>query len=411
MYKNISHKEKVNLRGDGYEYIGSYKIKDITIDGKNKNGKVVYIRVKCPYCNEEYDVRYNSFVTRSHKCSNCCNDYENSFAYYIQQELKEPLNKYWDWEKNTINPYLIHKSSNKKVWIKCTEKDYHGSYLIELSNFYIGRRCSYCARRKIHPKDSFAQWGIDKFGNDFLEKYWSDKNTLNPWKVSPQTNKTIYIYCQEKEYHNDYGGYPTTPNMFYKGARCGYCHHLRVHPKDSFGGKYPEKAKYWSSNNKISPYEVSPKVHRSYKFICEKCDEEFEKRLDSLNQADSGVVCHKCNGSQGETRIIRWSDKNNKTYIHDEYYFNDLLGIKNSLLRPDFIYPQEKIWIEYDGAQHDEWQEGWQSKDNFITLQANDKVKDLYAREHGWKLIRIKAKDFNNIEFILEDIFNGLYLK
>ena len=110
-------------------------------------------------------------------------------------------------------------------------------------------------------------------------------------------------------------------------------------------------------------------------------------------------------------RIIRWSDKNNKTYIHDEYYFNDLLGVKNSLLRPDFIYPQEKIWIEYDGAQHDEWQEGWQSKDNFITLQANDKVKDLYAKEHGWKLIRIKAKDFNNIEFILEDIFNGHYLK
>ena len=408
MYKNINHKEKVNLRGDGYEYVGSYKIKDITIDGKNKKGKLVYIRVKCPYCNKEYDVSYNSFITRSDKCSNCCNDYENSFAYYIQQELKEPLNKYWDWGKNTVNPYLIYKSSNKKVWIKCTEKDYHGSYLIGLNNFCIGKRCSYCACREIHPKDSFAQWGINKFGNDFLEKYWSDKNTLNPWRISPQSNKTIYIYCQEKEYHNDYGGYSTTPSVFYKGTRCGYCHHLRVHPKDSFGSKYPEKAKYWSSNNEISPYEVFPRAHRSYKFICEKCNKEFEKRLDSLNQADSGVVCHKCNESKGETKIVRWSDKNNKIYIHDEYYFDDLLGVKNSLLRPDFIYPQEKIWIEYDGAQHDEWQEGWQSKDNFITLQANDKVKDLYAKEHGWKLIRIKAKDFDNIENILESIFNGL---
>ena len=48
------------------------------------------------------------------KCNYCCNSYENSFAYYIQVELGESLNKYWNWEKNTVNPYLINKNINKK---------------------------------------------------------------------------------------------------------------------------------------------------------------------------------------------------------------------------------------------------------------------------------------------------------
>ena len=102
MYFNKEHKEKVENRGDGYVYIGSYRCGEITMDNKyDKNQS--YIRVKCPYCKKEYDIQLHHFNNGS-KCSNCCNFYENSFAYYIQQELKEPLNKYWDWEKNTVNP-------------------------------------------------------------------------------------------------------------------------------------------------------------------------------------------------------------------------------------------------------------------------------------------------------------------
>ena len=106
MYFNEEHKKKVIERGDGYTYIGSYKFKEVTIDGKKSKP---HIRIKCPYCGKEYDIRLDNFKSGS-ECTNCCNKYENSLAYYIQQELKEPLNKYWDWEKNNelgINPYYI----------------------------------------------------------------------------------------------------------------------------------------------------------------------------------------------------------------------------------------------------------------------------------------------------------------
>ena len=37
MYFNEKHKERVESRGDGYTYIGSYHRNEETIDGKNKN--------------------------------------------------------------------------------------------------------------------------------------------------------------------------------------------------------------------------------------------------------------------------------------------------------------------------------------------------------------------------------------
>lgn len=99
MYQNLEHKRKVKQRGDGYTYLGSYKTKEVTLDGKNKKCNSTYIRIKCPYCSKEYDVALNNFTRgNKSKCTNCCNSYENSFAYYIQVELGESLNKYWDWE-------------------------------------------------------------------------------------------------------------------------------------------------------------------------------------------------------------------------------------------------------------------------------------------------------------------------
>ena len=63
---------------------------------------------------------------------------------------------------------------------------------------------------------------------------------------------------------------------------------------------------------------------------------------------------------------------------------------------------EDKIWIEYDGSQHDEWKDKWMSYEEFTTLQEHDKRKDKYAKQYGWKMIRIKEKDYNNIEKILK---------
>lgn len=84
-------------------------------------------------------------------------------------------------------------------------------------------------------KYSFGQWLIDTYGENALDKYWSKKNTINPFEIYCKSDKKVWILCQNKEYHNDNGGYLTMCRHFYNGSRCPYCSSHKIHPKDSLG--------------------------------------------------------------------------------------------------------------------------------------------------------------------------------
>ena len=105
-------------------------------------------------------------------CKQC-----NSFAQWgIDNIDKDFLEKYWNYNKNILNPWEISYSSAKKIWIKCQKKDYHGSYQIRCADFTYNDRCPYCSNKKVHPKDSLGQYIIDNYGKEFLDKIWSSKN-------------------------------------------------------------------------------------------------------------------------------------------------------------------------------------------------------------------------------------------
>lgn len=104
--------------------------------------------------------------------------------------------------------------------------------------------------------------------------------------------------------------------------------------------------------------------------------------------------------SIGEKRISEYLNKNKIKYIYDFPYFDDLLSPRGNKLRPDFILPDYKIWIEFDGIFHYEQQyKGDGSED----IKIHDKIKDIYSQEHDWKLIRIPYWEIENIEKILKN--------
>lgn len=398
---DLSHKNLVENRQ--YKYILTYATNEVTIDGKNKNKKLTYIRIVCPYCNNEYDVTWNSFRDGT-VCSNCCNTYENSFAYHIQQELDESLNKYWDWEKNTVSPYLIYKNQNMRVWIKCQDTDYHGSYDIKCNNFFNKRRCSYCFGKKTHPRDSLAQWFVNNIGLDNFDKIWSDKNTINPWSIKRNANKKVWLRCLETDYHDDY--YTDCSSLMTKTNlnRCPQCtnHGGKVHYKDSFGSLYPEKAKYWSDINSVTPFEVSPRSNNKYWFVCQECGEEFERCLSNLNSRNCGVVCKECNCSQGETKVKEILDKFNITYETQKSYEN-LVGTKGRTLLYDFYLPNYNVLIEYQGAFHD-GNNSCQSKHDLNRQMINDQKKRDYANLYNMKLLEIWYWNDDDIENIIRQV-------
>ena len=77
-------------------------------------------------------------------------------------------------------------------------------------------------------------------------------------------------------------------------------------------------------------------------------------------------------------------------------------------MRPDFIIPGLKIWIEYDGEQHFEpvdftsKMSEEQIQEQFKKVQQNDQIKNQYAKDNNWTLIRIPYWDIDNIEQILD---------
>ena len=54
-----------------------------------------------------------------------------------------------------------------------------------------------------------------------------------------------------------------------------------------------------------------------------------------------------------------------------------------------------------------EYKEGFhQSYESYIVTKENDEIKNKYAKENNWKLIRINQCDFKNIDEIINNLLN-----
>ena len=142
----------------------------------------------------------NSFASKngsSMDCKKC-----NSIAQYILDSFpNKGLYEIWDKEKNgDLDPWSISKCSEIKIWIKCQEKDYHGSYETTPEHLSRGVRCSYCGGKKVHPLDSLGQYIIDNYGEEFLWKIWSDKNEISPFEVSVYSQKKVWWNCPDNKH-------------------------------------------------------------------------------------------------------------------------------------------------------------------------------------------------------------------
>ena len=207
---------------DGIKMYWSEKNEISPFDISKYSGKKVYFKcIKTDY-HDDYLMLVSDFVGRNSRCPQCNNIKGNfhpldSFGSYLE---KNNMMHLWS-EKNTIDPYSFYmKSAKTEILMKCEKTNYHGDYLAIANTFYHGKRCPYCASVSIHPKDSFGQYCVDTYGEDFFTTYWSDKNTLDPFTVGVYSKSKIWVKCQNDKSHEDY---ELGCANFKRGNRCPAC--------------------------------------------------------------------------------------------------------------------------------------------------------------------------------------------
>lgn len=372
-----------------YEDNNGITPKDISFSEHNKYWFV------CKECGTKREYNINSITNMGVilKCPYC-----NSFEKWCLDNNKSILDRF-DYEKNDFKPSEVSYGSKKYVYLKC-ENGKHNSSPYMIKN--ITRGLTNCECTKCH---SIAQWGLDTFGDDFLEKYWDyEKNDVDPFEIA-MANRQIYVWikCPDVDYHGSYDIKPIDLTATKDKMTCPYCYNTRVHKFDSLGYLHPEVLELWSDKNKKSPYEYKPKSGQKVWFKC-KCG----KHSDTLRQIGAAILndfeCTECVNERNESRL----EEKVRLYINTDLGLNTYHEHKCSILplnpktnRP-LPYDNEvvdyKLIIEVHGIQHYEITNfAKMSAKKFNTtpeyeleyLQWKDNYKKQYALDNGYYYLEI----------------------
>lgn len=348
-------------------------------------------------------------------CDEC-----NSFGQWCLDNDKFEILNRWDYNLNKCSPFDILYSTHSKYYFRCPI-GLHKSEQKDIGTYTRGEfgtmDCKVC--------NSFAQWGLNNIGQDFLIKYWDwEKNEelgINPWKITKETDKKVWIYCQKKSYHESY---LISCVRFMKGNRCPYCHNLKVHRFDSLGWMFPEIFKYWSSKNTNSPYDYT--LH-SAKFVWWKCENHKHKDYyrDIHASYKYNFRCPDCVRERTESiiqeKVRLYIENQYSNYILNHEYNCTLVPInpKTTMLLPfdnEIIIEDKHLIIEVHGIQHykiSSYNSIWNRPDITPKQQLHyQKLKDRYKKYvafcNGYFYLAIPCWDIENSEKYKEIIDNKI---
>jgi len=398
------------LTKNGEEF--EVKTEDLTLNNTNT------IKMICDNCNEPFDKRWAEYNASphgegKHVCKKCTYfdraekirllklERGQSFEKWCVENFHQDILDRWDYQLNSISPNSIGHACITEFYFKCPE-GIHKSELKCIHNITKGFKgsmdCIACG--------SIAEWGIKKYGKDFLNEYWSDKNMISPWEITYASTKKIWIICQEKDYHEDY--ITTCGNFTTLNNRCPYCNSNsgKVHPLDSVGTLYPEILKIWSDKNKKTPFEYSIGSKKKVWFKCKhKKHKDYYRNIKESRAG--GFKCPACSLSKGEYFIMEYL-MNLEIISTPQKKFKGLLGLGGGSLSYDFYIPSKNLLIEYDGEFH---YIPLMGDDQFKKQKKHDELKTNYAKENKMDLLRIPYWEFDNLGTILDKQLNNISIQ
>lgn len=272
---------------------------------------------------------------------------KNFYDWCVENNRIDILDR-WNYNLNVELPQNVTYTSHNKFYFNCDKHVEHRPSYVCLSSLTSGGqniRCFECI--------SFAQWVIDNYNQEYLDKIWNvDLNVKSPWEISAKSHCDIYLNCLQVEYHK---GYRTTAARFTNGQKiCGFCHGLQVHPKESFAAynikKYGDDFldKYWDYElNTEDPCTIS---HCSGKIIYIKCQDKEYHGSYRVRASDFSLDKSKC--PYCRSLKVHPLDSVGSIYPQILNFWSD----KNELTPFDYsINCDQKVWLKCPDGIHEDY--------------------------------------------------------
>jgi very-short-patch-repair endonuclease len=300
--------------------------------------------------------------------------YENSFATH-------PKSKFWS-IRNEGKPEDYALNSHQKCWFDC---DCGHPFDSSLLNINKGNNwCPYCYNRKLCGKcDSCFN---KSFASHAKSIHWHIDNDCKPTEVLISSNKKFYFNCDKCPHKL----FIQLKHITIENKWCSYCAHQKLCEETTcnicFNNSFAsiERSKFLYDKT-INPRTLFKSSSKKLKFLCDKCNNPFDKILCDVSK---GIWCPHC---VNKTEEILFNKLTNHYIIQRQFKPNWCKNPKtNKYLPYDFMLEDLNIIVEQDGPQHFKQIGNWQSPE--LT-----KIHDIYkmkcANENGYSIIRILQKD------------------
>jgi very-short-patch-repair endonuclease len=119
----------------------------------------------------------------------------------------------------------------------------------------------------------------------------------------------------------------------------------------------------------------------------------------------AGKGCPECSLSKGENRVVKFF-KSKKIKFKIQKTFKKCRD--KGRLFYDFYVSKYKLLVEFDGKQHFEPIEYFGGLKSFKERKRRDRIKTKWAKQNGYKLLRIKYTKLKRIDTVLDNYFKKL---
>ncbi|MGG0308442.1 hypothetical protein ABEY43_06490 [Priestia megaterium] len=348
------------------EYIESFGYKMLSTEYKNVKQNLL---LECPN-DHQYEASLNNFKNQNKRCPHCSGNARRTIQYVKDHAIQKGLEVLSDSYKNNSSPLLV----------RCL----HGhEYEVSFSSLQKSKGCSKCQLESIQ--------NAKRFDYDFVKKEFEKAGcTLLSTEYISSTEKMDFICSCNRESQISY-------NDLRQGGRCRKCMGERI--SKASRTSFDSVKEIYEKFNCILLSSENEYVnrHSQLKFIC-SCGNPSISSVHSFKKSGN---CYECGMKKMRESLYR---NGNTPCSSQQNFIHEVIGgklnypVKNYSL--DIAFPDEKIYVEYDGGGHDlAVKFGELAQEEF----AQKERRRYYSlRSLGWKEIRIVSR--NDIVPSSEDI-------